>query len=93
MPLVAVKGDKNTHGKGALLIPPQTKWKISGKLVCTVDTIAEPDLFGHAPTVVDSSTGSSKFSVAGKKIHRHGDSRYCLATTIVTGQTKFTVGA
>jgi hypothetical protein len=31
--------------------------------------------------------------VANKAIHRHGDSRYCGASTVVSSQTKFTIGA
>lgn len=89
---LAVVGDKNDHGNGDLQTPPQTKWTINGKLVCTVDTVALPDLLGHIPSLVNPSTGQNKWTIGGKAIHRHNDSRYCGGKTIATGQTKFTVG-
>lgn len=93
MPLVAVVGDQESHGAGALQVPPQTKWTIGGKLVCTVDTLAAIDNLDHPPGQTNASTGSGSFYVAGKALHRQDDSRYCGATTITTGQTKFYVGS
>ncbi len=91
--LVALVGDKNDHGEGALQTPPQTKFKIGGKLVTTVDTVAEVDLLDHPTGQTNSSSGSSKWNIGGKALHRHNDGRYCGAKTVVTSQTKFNVGA
>lgn len=93
MPLVSVVGDQNSHGAGQLLTPPQTQWSLNGKLVCTIDTIAASDNLEHPTGDTNSSSGSGKMFVAGKAIHRHGDLRYCTATTVVSGQSKFYVGA
>ena len=90
--LISVVGDLNSHGGGKLDTPPQTKWTVGGKLVCTVDTIAEADALFHTPGATNASEGQSKWTVAGKAIHRNNDSRYCGAQTIVSGQNKFTVG-
>lgn len=90
--LVSVVGDQNDHGGGSLQTPPQTKWTVNGKLVCTVDTVASSDNQDHTPGQTNASTGQSKWTVAGKAIHRNNDSRYCGAQTVVSGQTKFTVG-
>ena len=92
MPLIALVTDKNTHKSGDLLVPPQSKWTINGLLVATVDTVALADEAGHISPSTNSSTGSSKWSVAGKALHRHDDDRYCGAKTVVTSQTTFTVG-
>jgi uncharacterized Zn-binding protein involved in type VI secretion len=61
--------------------------------VTTVDTVAGGDLAPHPSGATNSSTGSGKWTVAGKAIHRHGDSRYCGASTVVSSQTQITIGA
>ena len=96
IPLLALVGDPNSHGAGELQTPPQTVWTVGGKLVTTVDTVAAADTFvfpPHPSGPTNASSGSSKWTVAGKAIHRHGDSRYCGATTVVGSQTKITIGA
>ena len=93
MPLISVQGDKNTHEDGALLASNNTgKFFISGKKVVYKDSLAEADMLLHLPGATNSSGASSKIFCEGKPIHRHGDSRYCGATTIVTGQSKVTSG-
>jgi len=90
--LVSVVNDQNDHGAGQLQTPPQTVWTVNGKLVCTVDTVALADNLFHIPSQTNPSTGQSKWTVAGKAIHRNNDLRYCGGKTVVSGQTKFTVG-
>lgn len=91
--LIALVGDMNSHLSGELQVPPQTKFKIAGKLVTTVDTVASADVAGHPTGATNSATGSSKWNIQGKALHRHNDIRYCGASTVVTTQSKFTVGA
>jgi uncharacterized Zn-binding protein involved in type VI secretion len=85
-------GDLNSHGGGALETPPQTKFTVGGKLVATVDTVAAIDGLLHAPGATNAATGQSKWTIAGKAVHRHGDGRYCGASTIVTSQSTFSIG-
>ena len=95
MPLVAVEGDENTHGGGALTAAggssPQ-KVTINGKAVIAHPSPAEPDLLGHPLPPTGTAAGSDKVTVYGLPVHRDGDLRECGATTIVTGQGKVSIG-
>jgi uncharacterized Zn-binding protein involved in type VI secretion len=95
MPLIAVEGDENSHGGGALIATggssPQ-KVTINGKAVIAHPSPAEPDLFGHVSPLSDTAEGSSKVFVYGLPVHRDGDLRECGATTVVTGQGKVSAG-
>lgn len=91
--LVSVKGDENTHSDGQLHASTNpNKFWIEGKLLVTIDSTADVDGALHNVPDVNSATGSEKFSCLNKKVHRHNDERYCSASTVVSGQTKFTSG-
>lgn len=95
MPLIAVEGDENSHGGGALFATGGSSPKtvtIDGVPVIVHPSPAGPDNFLHPPPPTDTAVGSSKVYAYGLPIHRHGDLRQCGATTIVTGQTKVTAG-
>jgi uncharacterized Zn-binding protein involved in type VI secretion len=95
MPLIAVEGDENTHGAGALIAAggssPQ-KVFISNKPIIVHPSPAEPDNFLHPPPPTDTAEGSTKVSAYGLPIHRDGDLRECGAATVVTGQSKVFAG-
>lgn len=91
--LISVEGDENTHIEGALTASNNTgKVFIQGKKVNYLDAVGLPDLEFHPPPPTDASTASSKVFAEGIAVHRHGDARYCGATTIVTGQNKVFAG-
>ena len=94
MPLIAVEGDENSHGEGALIAEgassPGTV-TIAGKRVIAHQSPAEADLL-HMAVATWTATASSKVFIYGVPVHRHGDLRLCGASTIVTGQTKVTAG-
>lgn len=96
MALAAVKGDNNTDGNGGLLADTQTKVKIGGILVVCVTSNANPDdlcpIVGGEHCNPKAVGGSGKVKIGGKAIHRHGDTRSCGATTIVSGNTKVKLG-
>jgi uncharacterized Zn-binding protein involved in type VI secretion len=95
MPLIAVEGDENSHGGGALSATggssPQ-KVTIGGIPIIVHPSPAGPDDFLHPPPPTDTAGGSSKVTAYGLPIHRHDDLRECGATTIVTKQTKVIAG-
>lgn len=87
--LVAVLGDKETHGEGALLASNNPSVAFAeGLKIVMVNSLAEGDLAGHAPGATNSATGSAKVFIAGIAVHRHSDLRVCGAATIVTNQGK-----
>lgn len=94
MLLIAVEGDENTHGGGALIATggssPQ-KVTIGGIPVIAHPSPASPDVL-HPPPPTDTNGGSSKVFVYGLPIHRNGDPRECGATTVVSNQTKVIAG-
>lgn len=93
MPLVSVFGDNNSHGGGALQASNNSgHFFVNGKKTVYKESLAEPDNAGHPPAATTSKTASSKFYSEGIQVHRHGDLRYCDASTIVTGQTRFYCG-
>lgn len=93
MPLVAVQGDQNSHGGGALTSDNNPgKVFIGGKLVAPLGCTAQGDNQEHPSGATNPSTASSKVFVAGIPVHRNGDSRACGASTIVSGQSKVTSG-
>jgi uncharacterized Zn-binding protein involved in type VI secretion len=94
--LIAVFGDKNTHGDGDLLASNNSgKVFINGLKVVYVGSDALPDLLCpddpiHCNPL--STTGSSKVFCEGIAVHRQDDLRICLATTIVSNQSKVFAG-
>jgi uncharacterized Zn-binding protein involved in type VI secretion len=95
MPLIAVEGDENTHGGGALIAAGGSspgKVTINGKAVIVHPSPAQPDNFGHPAPPTATAEGSDKVLVYGLPVHRHDDLRECGARTIATGQSKVSVG-
>lgn len=93
MPLVSVFDDPNTHGNGQLDASNNTgKVFINGKKVVYLNSTARPDdlclPLGGLHCTPFATSASSKFFCEGIAVHRHGDSRACGATTVVTQQSK-----
>lgn len=89
--LVAVLGDQNDHGGGDLLASNNPgKMFVQGKKVVMIDSTALPDAIPHDVPLVNAATGATKLFVCGIAVHRHDDTRYCGAKTIVTNQSKLT---
>lgn len=87
--LVSVFGDNNSHGGGALQASNNpNKLFIGGLKVNIIDSMALVDDLMHTPGETDAASGSGKVFLVGIAVHRNGDSRYCGATTIVSGQSK-----
>lgn len=92
--LVAVSGDNNTHGGGALIPQnPQTVF-VEGQSVIEDSDPASPDGLCPGPGHCNpaSVNGSSTVFVYGKPLHRNGDSRVCGAKTTVTNQSTVYAG-
>lgn len=92
MALAAVFGDKNDHGNGDLICDNNDKVFISGKKVAILNSTALSDDLGHEPTETEPLVVSSKVFIKGLGVHRHGDARKCGASTVVSGQTKVSIG-
>ena len=92
MPLVAVQGDKQSHGNGDLVCSNNSKVFAGGKRIANYDSDALADLIPHSGDSVKPGTVSSKVFVLGTGVHRNGDSRRCGATTSATNQSKVFVG-
>jgi len=93
MPLIAVIGDKNTHGDGDLICDNNPgKVFIGGKLVSFLGCQAAGDKQDHPTGTTNPSTASGKVFGCGIAIHRQGDMRQCGATTVVSNQSKVTAG-
>lgn len=94
MPLIAVEGDQNSHGGGALIAggasSPGTV-RIGGSKVIVHESPAEVDTI-HGPPATYTAGGSSKVFIYGAPVHRHGDFRVCGSTTIATGQSSVEAG-
>lgn len=88
--LVAVKGDPDSHGGGALDASNTGGKMFAGgiEVVVVGSSAATDDLFHPNPA---AASGSSSLWVNGNQIHRNNDSRTCGAATIATGQTKLYV--
>jgi len=98
MPLIAVLGDPNTHGNGGLDASNNSgKFFVNGRKVVYLGSTAQPDdlciPLGGAHCAPSATSASSKVFSEGIAVHRHGDSRACGATTVVTNQSKVYVGA
>lgn len=95
MPLIAVAGDPNSHGGGALIpsggSSPQTV-KIGGKPVIVHASPAGPDALGHPAPPTGTAEGSGTVKIYGLPVHRDGDSRLCGASTIASGQSTVKAG-
>jgi uncharacterized Zn-binding protein involved in type VI secretion len=93
MPLWAVEGDPNTHGRGELIADNPKTVFINNIPVIENEDPASPDLLcgqrGQSPLHCSPSTseGSPNVFVYNNPVHRAGDDRVCGATTIVTNQT------
>jgi uncharacterized Zn-binding protein involved in type VI secretion len=88
--LVAVKGDPESHGGGALHADNTGGKMFAGGIeVVVVGSSADTDNLFHPNPA--AATGSGKLWVNGNMIHRNNDSRTCGASTIATGQTKLYV--
>jgi uncharacterized Zn-binding protein involved in type VI secretion len=96
MPLVAIVGDPNTHGGGGLIAANPQTVRIGGIPVIEHSDPANPDSLcvplGPPHCNPATSNGSGTVFVYGNPIHRHGDSRICGATTIVSGQSTVLAG-
>ena len=92
MPLISVQGDPNSHGAGALdaSINPGTVF-INGIELVVVGSTAAPDSLcpsaGGTHCGPSSASGSPNVFAFGIPVHRHGDSRLCGASNVVTGQS------
>lgn len=87
--LVAVEGDKESHGHGEL--DPSnnnSKFFVQGKRIALVGSNAAGDDEHHTSDETKPSEGSSKLFVSGIKVHRNNDKRSCGASTIVSEQSK-----
>ncbi len=93
MPLIAVEGDNNSHGGGALNAGNSSVY-CEGKLIATQTTTASADSICPIPPHCAPSTSSysSTVFVEGNVVHRIGDSRVCGATTIETGNSSVYAG-
>jgi uncharacterized Zn-binding protein involved in type VI secretion len=87
--LVAVKGDKNTHGHGDLdtNLGDNTIFVEGINIVVKGDRAQVPDDALHDPDETRAEGSSSSFYAYGILVHRQDDARLCGATTIVTGQS------
>ncbi len=91
--LIAVKGDKCSHGDGDLQADNNSgKIFIAGKKVVYKASQADPDGQDHAGSADAAEGSSSKVYGEGKLIHRNKDLRACGGETIVSGNTKVYCG-
>jgi len=83
--LIAVKGDKNSHGNGDLLIG-STDVFMNNKEVVTETTNASPDSLCPLPPHGNPQTSSysSTVFINNKRVHRINDQRTCGAVTVKT---------